>query len=74
MQPTPLGRLERAGTGAGIGVVMATDYPPGVWVDDAGAGHDPTPTNLATMEAAIHEMAAAMGADVAIIEPDAGGR
>jgi hypothetical protein len=53
-----------------------TGYPPGVWVDDAGAlhldikamvagaGYEPTPDNLRAMERAAHALAAEIGAVV----------
>jgi hypothetical protein len=56
------------------------DYPPGVWVDDAGAlhfdiaamvrgaGYELTPENLRAMEKAAHEMAAKIGATVEDVE------
>jgi hypothetical protein len=55
---------------------VASGYPPGVWVDDAGAlhfdleamvrgaGYEPTPENMAAMEKAAREMAGQVGADV----------
>lgn len=54
-------------------------YPAGVWEDDSGGlhfdiaamvrgtGHEPTPENMATMEAAAHDLAARIGADYVVV-------
>jgi hypothetical protein len=57
---------------------VSDGYPPGVWVDDAGAlhfdieamvrglGYEPTPANCRSMEKAAHEMAERIGAVVEV--------
>jgi hypothetical protein len=60
----------------------AGKYPEGVWVSDdgalhfdieamvRGAGYEPTPANLRVMEQAARDLAAQVGAEVAVAEEE----